>query len=310
MKNRGARVLCIVWIALILTARPSNSVAQILPSDPPTTGDRPQSNVPANPGILARNLMGSRVQSTRGDELGFVSDLLIDPHSGGLDYVVITSGGFLKFGRKLRPVPPKLFSTATAMRGVVEVDISLESWKTAPSFAHGALADLGDDASGRQLYAYYHLKWPGSALRADGRSASKSHRHSGDPDRLEFSSYFLGKPLLDRNGRNIARITDILLDPRSPQITFAIMRFGTMPPVSPEHPLGQQFAVPVNDLAETTAGERRLTVAVASVDFQQALPLKAKDWTKTSSPTSPMIYKFHSDQLSDDDTPASTSTRQ
>jgi len=310
MKKRETRALCIVSVVLILIARASNSVAQILPSGPSSTGDHPQPNVPANPGILARNLIGSRVQSTRGDELGYVSDILIDPRSGRLDYVVITSGGFLKFGRKLRPVPPMLFSTATAMRGVVEAEISLESWKSAPNFARGALTDLGDDASGRQLYAYYHLKWPGLTLRAEIKTASKSHRHSADRDRLEFGSYFLGKPLLDHDARNIARITDILLDPRNPQVTFAIMRVGATPPASSAHPLGQQFAVPVNDLAQTTTGESRLTVAVASVDFQQALPLKAKDWTKTSSPTSPMIYKFHSDQLSDDDTPASTSTRQ
>jgi sporulation protein YlmC with PRC-barrel domain len=310
MKKRAAGALCLVAIALMIAAWPSKSLAQILPTGSPVPGDPPKTNaLPVNQGILARNLIGSRVQSNRGDDLGFVSDLLIDPGSGRLEYVVISTGGFIKLGRKLRPIPPDLLGTATAMRGVVEADIGSELWKTAPTFARPALADIGDDASRRQIYAYYHQKWPGSEIRADRKAAAKSHHHSDDPHRLDFGSHFFGKVLLDRGGRNIARITDILLDPRSPQITFAVIRLGTASQASAAQPVRQQFAVPVNVLTETSAGEKRFTVAVPADQFQQAQPLNAQDWAKISSPNAPLIYKFRSDESSGS-APASGSTRQ
>lgn len=296
VKKGGAKVRHLVGIALVLTASLSSSVAQLSNGESPPPNERKHEVPPADPGMLARNLVGNRVQNNRGDELGVVSDLLINPRSSRVEYIVISTGGFAKIGRKLKPIPPGMLSTATAMRGVLAADISLERWRTAPTFTRASLLKLGDQA-GRRIYDYYQQTWPVQTAQA-GTKPAPSISQSDVNGALKFGSDLIGRLLQDRQGRKVGRISDLLIQLGNPQTSFAIIRPG-LSLTGPDKPASRQFfATPLKNLKES-AGSEKLILDATPAQFQQARPLENSTWTTAPLAGAPKIFRYQPGEQSE-----------
>ena len=59
----------------------------------------------SNAPIKASNAIGTRVVNAKGDNLGDVKELVIDPRTGKVAYAVVAVGGFLGLGEKLFAIP-------------------------------------------------------------------------------------------------------------------------------------------------------------------------------------------------------------
>jgi sporulation protein YlmC with PRC-barrel domain len=78
------------------------------------------------------NIVGKRVVSHKGEDLGTVDDLVLN-ESGCLDYLILGHGGLLGIGDRLVPIPWKAVKTGSQADTVI-VEIDKEQLKKAPSF--------------------------------------------------------------------------------------------------------------------------------------------------------------------------------
>jgi sporulation protein YlmC with PRC-barrel domain len=63
-----------------------------------------KANTPVNY-LTASSLIGNKVYNKEDEQLGDIKDIMIDVHSGKIDYMIIEFGGFLGIGEKLFAVP-------------------------------------------------------------------------------------------------------------------------------------------------------------------------------------------------------------
>ena len=81
----------------------------------------------ADSAFRSDQLVGAEVVNLQGDNLGSVADIVMDPHSGKIAYLVVARGGIFGFDQKYVPVPwedfkaapgNKLFVLATTKAGM------------------------------------------------------------------------------------------------------------------------------------------------------------------------------------------------
>ncbi len=176
---------------------------------------RPPSNVWLVRALLASRLRGMTLENQDGQFLGRVQDFVVDLRQGQVRYVVVSSGGWLGIGTKLRIVPADLVSTATAKRDVLALDASDRRWQKAPLFSRKDLDQLNDNSPmAHYLHDFYFapldqpLRTP--APRAV-RPTMETLRNDPAPV-LIFTSELLGTRVYDKPGRKVGKITDLLID--------------------------------------------------------------------------------------------------
>lgn len=90
--------------------------------------------------LNADDLTGTDVRNLQDEALGSVSDLILDPDTGALTYVVVARGGFLGFGEDYIAVPWSRFS-ATAGLNTLVLDMSPEALQDAPAIDPESFGD-------------------------------------------------------------------------------------------------------------------------------------------------------------------------
>jgi hypothetical protein len=81
--------------------------------------------------ISGGTIQGTRVYSPRGDELGHIEDVMIDPSSGKVVYGVLQFGGFLGMGADYHPIPFSRLQYDPRQEGYV-TDLTQEQLEGAP----------------------------------------------------------------------------------------------------------------------------------------------------------------------------------
>ncbi len=91
-----------------------------------------------------QDLIGLRVQSSRGEDLGRISSLAIDPKDGRVTFGVLTYGGFWGYGAKYVAVPLTVMDLKTDKNGKPDafvLDMSKQQLASAPTFEGNGLPD-------------------------------------------------------------------------------------------------------------------------------------------------------------------------
>ena len=104
--------------------------------------------------FAASKLIGDPVVNLRGEDLGKIEDLVIDPNSGRVDYAVLSFGGFLGMGDKLFAVPLEAMKLSPEDKRFI-LDVDKERLKQAPGFDKDHWPDASDRAFGTKVYNYY-----------------------------------------------------------------------------------------------------------------------------------------------------------
>jgi sporulation protein YlmC with PRC-barrel domain len=81
----------------------------------------------------ATRLVGAPVENLRGESLGKIEDLIIDPGDGRVAAAIVSMGGFLGIGEKLTAIPMPALSYEESMARFV-LDIDRETLRRAPAF--------------------------------------------------------------------------------------------------------------------------------------------------------------------------------
>jgi len=100
------------------------------------------------------SLTGDRVYNRAGDDLGKLTDIMIDMSSGRIAYGVLSFGGFLGMGDKLFAVPWKRLSVDEESKRFI-LDVAKETLERAPGFDKDNWPDMADASWSSQIHTHY-----------------------------------------------------------------------------------------------------------------------------------------------------------
>jgi sporulation protein YlmC with PRC-barrel domain len=104
--------------------------------------------------LSATTLISDDVRNVAGDDLGEVTDIMLDLETGNIAYAVIDTRGFLGLGGKLFAVPWSAMSLDTDSHEFV-IDIDKAALENAPGFDKGDWPDFSDRTWGESVHAFY-----------------------------------------------------------------------------------------------------------------------------------------------------------
>jgi sporulation protein YlmC with PRC-barrel domain len=104
--------------------------------------------------VKASNVIGTSIVNAKGENLGDIKEVVIDPASGRVAYAVVSFGGFLGMGEKLFAVPFSAFDYDVEDNKYV-LNITKSRLEKAPGFDKDAWPLMTDETWNREIYAYY-----------------------------------------------------------------------------------------------------------------------------------------------------------
>jgi hypothetical protein len=104
--------------------------------------------------ISSDKVEGTSVHDTKGNDLGHLSEIMIDKISGKVGYAVLKSGSFLGMGGDLFAVPWDILKYDTRQDSYV-IGIPLEQLKKAPTYKASSPPNFEDRDWSRGLHDYY-----------------------------------------------------------------------------------------------------------------------------------------------------------
>ncbi len=108
----------------------------------------------SNSPVKASSVIGTDVVNPKGENLGDIKEVVIDPHTGKVAYAVVTFGGFLGMGAKLFAIPFSAFEYNITKNEYV-LDVSRERLQAAPGFDSDNWPQMSDEKWNRDVYKYY-----------------------------------------------------------------------------------------------------------------------------------------------------------
>ena len=106
--------------------------------------------------LSASTLSGDSVRNAAGEDLGKIDDIMIDIPSGRVAYAVLSFGGFLGMGDKLFAVPWGALKVDEDEKCFI-LNVDRQTIENAPGFDKDNWPDMGDQAWGNELSAYYKV---------------------------------------------------------------------------------------------------------------------------------------------------------
>lgn len=107
----------------------------------------------------ATKIIGTDVKNMKGEDLGDVKDLVLNPMRGNVVYVVVSYGGLLGMGDKLFAIPWSALRWSTDQDYYV-LNMDKEALKNAPGFDedHWPVSTTQWDEQRKQLNQFYRVK--------------------------------------------------------------------------------------------------------------------------------------------------------
>lgn len=113
-----------------------------------------QLQVFSNSPVKASSMIGTDVCNPKGDSLGEIKEVVIDPGTGRVAYAVVSFGGFLGMGKKLFAIPFSAFEYDVEENEYV-LDVSKERLEAAPGFDSDNWPTMSEEKWNRDVYKYY-----------------------------------------------------------------------------------------------------------------------------------------------------------
>lgn len=233
----------------------------------------------------ASDVVGADVKNSKGENLGKVEELVIDPNTGAISYAVVSFGGFLGMGDKLFAVPFALLKAPEVPEGDrmanFTFDVEKSRLEKAPGFDKNNWPDVATPTWSQEIDRYY-----GTTTRA-GEPVPPPAK--GEPDRAvaankEFrlvkASDLLGKNVENPQNDNLGEVKELVLDPRRSRVTYFVMKSGGF--------LGmgdKLFAIPWEAIKfDRQEKKDRLVLNATKERFSKAPEYKDKEWSRMSDP--------------------------
>ena len=107
--------------------------------------------------LSASTLAGDSVRNASDEDLGKITDIMIDIPSGRVAYAVLSFGGFLGMGDKLFAVPWKALKVDEDEKCFI-LNVDRRTIEAAPGFDKDNWPDMSDTGWGAEVSSYYHVR--------------------------------------------------------------------------------------------------------------------------------------------------------
>lgn len=113
-------------------------------------GDGPGPDV-----MAASTVDGNTVYTSDGEDVGKISEIMLDVRGGRIAYAVLTSGGFLGMGGTLHAIPWNALTLDTDEK-CFRVDITADRIQNDPGFDKDHWPSMADTTWGTSIHQYYN----------------------------------------------------------------------------------------------------------------------------------------------------------
>jgi sporulation protein YlmC with PRC-barrel domain len=161
--------------------------------------------------IKATDVMGKKVQSAKGEDLGQITNIVMDTVACSINYAVVS------FENKLYPVPVSALS-GTPGRDYLVVNMDKAKFVSAPSITETTWANLLDRRFGTQIFDYY-----GVAPVWESRTAPMRTAAAAPATTLVRSGELIGKDVMTQMGDELGEVKDVVIDTRTGNVAFAVI---------------------------------------------------------------------------------------
>jgi len=235
-----------------------------------TPSDRMQSAQDPR-GRNASQLMGLEVIGRTGESFGKLTDLVIDSHSGKVEYGVVSSGGVLGLGAQLRAVPlTSLQQDMSGGREQMKVDIDQARWIQAPVFTKEQVASLSLDQRGREIAQFFGQS-PTQIQQQNEQQ--KQHRASSSSVKpLVLASEIIGREILSGQ-QAVGEVEDVIVQIQSGNAA------ALLDPKDDFAGTDQKYLVPFSKLMRTN--EKTLSTTLTRADFSSARTTSDDSWARS-----------------------------
>lgn len=171
--------------------------------------------------VRASDLMNATVQSADGQRVGDIDELVINPDSNHIVYGVLRRGGFLGLNESRYAVAASELSVPKD--GIILLNLSNSDFEGHSGFA----AD----------------KWPTQADSEWTTSWNQSTEQAPDATRILKATELIGTTVECSDGQKVGEISDLIVEPRSGQVVYAIVgadRGEIVVPMSIVHAHGER----------------------------------------------------------------------
>jgi sporulation protein YlmC with PRC-barrel domain len=121
--------------------------------------------------VRLSKLKDAKITSKSGEDLGKMEDLMIDPQTGKIRYVILGRGGLLGIGEKLVPVPWKAINVSSEKEFTLNVD--KQKLKSAPT-VDKRYSELNQPDYYVTIYRFYEVPMDTGSAEGPGGSQSGS----------------------------------------------------------------------------------------------------------------------------------------
>jgi sporulation protein YlmC with PRC-barrel domain len=219
----------------------------------------------ARAGNSARDIIGQDVRTAAGDKLGEVKDLIVSPQ-GRILYAVISSGGVLGVGDKMKAVPFSALRSTEVHRGALTVDLDKAKWEGAPRIHQDELDLLSTEAQSRTVYEYYGQKWDRDLIPT---TAAVTGRNNA----LLRVSSLLGKNLKNA-GQDVGEIEDVIVDVPSRRAT------ALLDPDNDFAGTNEKYLIGFDQIMRNPDKKDAFSTMLTRAEFAGAKPAR-NDWSRT-----------------------------
>ena len=104
--------------------------------------------------VKASSIIGTNVVNPKGESLGDIKEIVIDPRTGRVAYAVVSFGGFLSMGEKLFAIPFGAFEYNVTKNEYV-LSVPKERLEAAPGFDPDHWPSMSNEKWNRDVHMYY-----------------------------------------------------------------------------------------------------------------------------------------------------------
>lgn len=221
----------------------------------------------------ASNIIGAKVENPAGENLGKVEELVINPSSGGIEYAVLSFGGFLGMGDKLFALPFSLFKPRVDVDPgpddlAFTLDVDKAKMEKAPGFPKDNWPDLSTTWCDG-IDKYYGCRRAAGALEENSKL------------KLNKASDLMGSNVHNTANEELGEVKELVIDPQAARVNYFVMSSGGVLGIG-----DKLFAIPWETLKITADedGDQKLVLNATKERLENAPEFKEKDWDRMSDP--------------------------